>query len=79
MLEPEIKWRVISDFYQLKINMGKHHKVKHFFKNKTPSGTDISSDAGYGCEEVNRAHKRSRAPSETNKNAGKSCEKNYEK
>ena len=78
-LEPEIKWRIISDFYQLKIAMGKHQKVKPFFENKTLLGTDISSDTVYWCEEVNWAQKSQGRPWKLTKKEKCHVKKNYEK
>ena len=50
-----------------------------FLENMVLSGTDILSDTGHRCKEVNRAQKNSRAPSETEKSAGKPIEANNEK
>ena len=78
-LKPEIKWRIISDFYQKKIAKSKHYTVNFFWENMVLSGTDTSSETGHRCKEVNLAQKRSRAPSETEKSAGNSLETNNEK
>ena len=70
-LKPEVKWRIISDFYQKKIAQGEPYTVMHFFENGILWGSYILIDAEHWCWKLNQTQKRSGTVSGTDKSVGK--------